>query len=535
MPEDFLCLEQLKKHWAEQNIQPYPHQIRTVDRVVNEMGGRALLADEVGLGKTFEAGMILKEYQLRGLACRILILTPASLVNQWYLELTTKFQIDAYVNYYPGCWSYADCTIASIDTAKRDEHARDILQMEYDLLIVDEAHKLKNERTQNFRLVKDIKAKFLLLLTATPIQNDLKELFNLISLLRPALLGSYRGFKSKFIKDRCVPKNPLELRELLNQVMVRNDRKNINISLPTREVQLYPLQLTSEEQDFYESVTGLVRREYLRRVSARQNILNLITLQREICSSTFAAEETLQKMKSDQPADSSWREQLEELCLMALNIKYNQKYGTVREILKAELAHPGSKVIIFTEFLATQEYIYRRLREEGYATLIFNGHFSPHEKHLVLQKFAESGQVLVSTESGGEGLNMQFCNVIINYDLPWNPMRVEQRIGRIHRLGQTKIVQIYNLCTKDTIEELILHLMHKKINMFREVIGSLELVLHKLETDKSFESRIMDIIMQADSREKMNQKIDELGSSLEKTRVGLERRTEAENALWGAY
>ena len=250
------------------------------------MQGQAILADEVGLGKTIEAGLILKEYLLRGLVKKVLILTPANLLWQWYHELYEKFDISPGIQRTEWDWSYSDILIASLDTAKREPHASHILGIPYDLLIIDEAHKLKNSSTLSYRFVNAVQKKYCLMLTATPIQNDLKELYNLIGLIKPGQLGSYRSFKSRFIQDKRTPKNPQELKELLSQVMVRNRRDEGTVQFTQRIVHPIIVSLTSKEHELYNRVTQFVRARGRR--SGLQNILPLITLQREVCS-TFMA------------------------------------------------------------------------------------------------------------------------------------------------------------------------------------------------------------------------------------------------------
>src|SRR5699024_4669138 len=174
-----------------------PHQINTAKKAIEKMNGRAILADEVGLGKTIEAGLILKEYMIRGIVNNALILVPASLVSQWVHELNTKFYIPA-VAFRKGIgWDYNNIIVSSLDTAKRSPHREEILKKEYDFVLIDEAHKLKNHQTKNFNFIRSLNKKYCLLLTATPIQNDLLELFNLISILKPGLLGDFTSFKKK--------------------------------------------------------------------------------------------------------------------------------------------------------------------------------------------------------------------------------------------------------------------------------------------------------------------------------------------------
>ncbi|NMA99939.1 MAG: DEAD/DEAH box helicase [Firmicutes bacterium] len=496
-----LALEHLKERWELTGVVPYPHQIETAERVVHEMQGQAILADEVGLGKTIEAGLILKEYILRGLAKKVLILTPASLLWQWYHELYEKFGIVAGIQRTRWDWEYSDILIASLDTAKREPHASIITNIVYDVLIIDEAHKLKNDNTASYRFVNSIQKKYCLMLTATPVQNDLKELYNLIGLLKPGQLGSFRSFKHRFMEDKRTPKNPLELRELLDQVMIRNRRDEGTVQFTQRIVHPIIVSLTPKEREIYEQVTNFVKDSGKR--TGLQNILPLITLQREVCSSFLATALTLEKMMANmQPEDL---ERAASLLKSLAQVKQNSKCDALEKLV----AQLDDKIIIFTEYKASQEYIRYRLEKAGYNTLAFDGSLSRGKKQWIRYMFQKEAQVLVSTESGGEGLNFQFCNQVVNFDLPWNPMRLEQRIGRVHRLGQTRDVQIFNLITKDTIEEHIMYLLHQKINMFETIIGELDAILLHLKLGKTFESELMEIFLAHEQQDEIRERLDD--------------------------
>src|SRR5690554_5575229 len=259
--DELLIIPNLKDRWQQVGLVPYDHQINTVKRVIGEMRGRAILADEVGLGKTIEAGMLIKEYMLRGLIKKALILTPASLCRQWAAELSQKFQLYAVIPRHEFEWTKYDLVVASIDTAKQQKNQDELQKIYFDLVVVDEAHKLKNPATQNWQFVNSLRKKFFLLLTATPLQNNLKELFNLISLLRPGQLGSYKSFRRRFVQDKRVVKNQEELRNLLGQVMIRN-RRGPQIALPPRKVATMPLTPSAEEVELYQAVSNFVRTEY---------------------------------------------------------------------------------------------------------------------------------------------------------------------------------------------------------------------------------------------------------------------------------
>jgi len=497
-----LALEHLKERWQQAGVIPYEHQIKTAERVIHSMHGQAILADEVGLGKTVEAGLILKEYLLRGLVKKVLILTPANLIWQWYQELYEKFGIAAGIQRTRWDWEYANVLIASIDTAKREPHAYIIAGIVYDLLIVDEAHKLKNSSTASYRLVNSIQKKYCLMLTATPVQNDLKELYNLIGLIKPGQLGSYQTFKKRFMAAKRTPKNPAELRRILDQVMIRNRREEGEIRFTKRIVHPLIVTLGPKEQEIYKRVTEFIKARGRR--TGLGNMLPLITLQREVCSTFLATALTLEKMlvglSQDELAEAA------ALLKDLAEVKQNSKCDALERLV----AQFRDKAIIFTEYKASQEYIRYRLEKAGYRTLAFDGSLSRGQKQYVRHLFQKDAQFLVSTESGGEGLNFQFCNLVVNFDLPWNPMRLEQRIGRVHRLGQTRDVHIYNLITKGTVEEHIMYLLHQKINMFESIIGELDAILLHLNLGSSFESEIMKIFLEHEETEQIRRQLDQL-------------------------
>lgn len=509
--EDLLVLTHLEEYWRQTGVIPYPHQIETVKKVISQMRGRAILADEVGLGKTIEAGMILKEYLLRGLVKRFLILTPAALCRQWAAELQDKFTIGTLLARREYDWNHYDCLLASIDTAKKEANRKEILAGYFDMVIVDEAHKLKSTGTQNWQFVNSIQKKYFLLLTATPLQNDLKELFNLITLLKPGQLGSYRHFKQKYTKDKRTPQNAPELKNLLGEVMIRN-KHGANMGFTKRHVQNIPVTPNDLEKTLYEQVTAFIRKGFQGGPKGL-GALPLLTLQREICSSTFAAVLTLFKLSQAIDENSVSQEEAAALFSLTQTVKDNSKMKVVEELVRKT----PEKVIIFTEFLATQSYLRTRLEQAGILTLAFDGSLSANKKEFVKYEFKERPgyRVMVCTESGGEGINLQFCNTMINYDLPWNPMRLEQRIGRIHRLGQTRDVFIYNLYTQNTVEEHLIRLLSEKVKMFEMVIGECERVISKLSIGKSFEARIMDLIVNSASHETLHQGFAQLGREIE--------------------
>jgi SNF2 family DNA or RNA helicase len=489
------------------DLTPLPHQLEVARQVVENMNGKAILADEVGLGKTIEAGLILKEYMIRGLVKKVLILVPASLVTQWEIELNTKFYIPAVAQRKAYVWEQCDVVVSSIDTAKRNPHRDIIFSLDYDLIIIDEAHKLKNSKTKNYEFVQSLKKKFCLLLTATPIQNRISEIFNLVSLLKPGHLGNESAFYEKYKKDSRSLDDNAHLKELVNKVMIRNRRADTGIEWTKRHVETIPIEFTREERDLYESVTGL--RGEGEWVNSSQ--FSVMTLQREACSSREAVFYTLRNMAGRQEVPSAmFQEQIQFLAGKVEKVQRNSKAEKALELIKGI----DDKVIIFTEYRATQLYLQWFLKQHGISSVPFRGGFKRGKKDWMRELFKNNVQVLIATEAGGEGINLQFCNHIINYDLPWNPMRLEQRIGRIHRLGQEKDVMIYNFAVKDTVEEHILKLLYEKIHLFEKVIGELDDILAKLDFG-SIEDHLTDIFGRSASEGEMRIKMENLNSMIQ--------------------
>jgi SNF2 family DNA or RNA helicase len=512
----------------ELNIAHYDYQINTALEALRRMRGQVLLADEVGLGKTIEAGMIAKELIERNLARTILILTPASLVGQWQDEMLVKFGEHFIAPEKADDWR-ASKIIASIDLAKRKEAAAIILSREFDLLIVDEAHRLKHRGTIGFKFVNQIKKKYVLLLTATPLHNDLTELYSLITILKPGLFGTIRSFKRKFMSkdDPRLPNNEDQLKHLLQDVMIRNRRDKVGINLPPRRAAIYHMDLSENERELYREVTNYVREEFRQDSQFEAHALSLITLQREVCSSPQATRHTLQNfLRRHYP--EKIKERLSYFIQLCDAVPVSRKSLATVEILRKF----PEKTIVFVEFIDTMKQLKTELEREGLSVELFHGGLAGTQaRRHAIDSFRSTKDVLISTQAGGEGLNLQFCRQVINYDLPWNPMRVEQRIGRVHRLGQDREVFVFNLSVHDTIEARILELLANKIRMFELVIGELDMILGDIETDKSFEQKLVDIFLRSDSDEAMKKQFERFGSELQHARKHFDRVRENQDML----
>ena len=507
----------------------YEHQLAAALRALNDMRGQALLADEVGLGKTIEAGIVLKELVVRGLARRVLVLTPAALVVQWREELLHKFGEPFHIASKPEDWDQPK-VVGSLALAKRAAHAEHILQHRYDLLIIDEAHHLKSRSTVGYKFVNQIQKKYVLLLTATPVHNNLTELYSLVTILKPGLLGTVRAFKRHFVSDQDArrPNNPGQLKALLAEVMIRNRRRTVGVRLPSRRAAVYHMDFGPEEQLLYDRVTGFVRQQFRREEADQHHMLSLTTLQRELCSSPAATRSTLAKMAQRQSYSQPTRRSLEAFVDHCDRIPEPRKLLALCEILER---FPG-RTIVFTEFLGTMACIQSRLKDMGGPVVVFHGGMGLAQRRKAIDTLkASPDAVMVSTQAGGEGLNFQFCHQIVNYDLPWNPMRVEQRIGRVHRLGQQHEVSIFNLSVRGTVESRLLDLLVNKIRMFELVIGELDLILGAMDEGKTFDRIVADIYVKAADETEVDKGFQDLGERLTEARRRYERVKETESAL----
>jgi len=605
---------------AVQDVIPYPHQLATVTAVLRQMRGRALLCDEVGLGKTVEAGLVLMEYLLRGLVRRVLILTPSSLLYQWQEEMAQKFNLDFVIGEAPEfkeagptAWTRFDRIIASLSQAKRGPHLEEIQRVAFDMVIVDEAHYLRHRDTRAWKLINGLDKRYILLLTATPVQNDLEELFNLITLLKPGQLQTVNEFRKRYVTrgDRLQPRNVDELRRLVGQVMVRNRRSTVGIAFTQRHAHTVRVDPTAGELDLRRLVSGLVRELYpaisssqaagpmadeeteesgpipldegvqlklgLERTFSRSgpgtphprlepggtdsllarappflkagpstaslggtagtggapgrssglSRLVLKTLQMELGSSPAAVAPTLERLLSrSTPAPLIRR--LGEILELARTIGPTAKLTALLQTLHS--LPRDDKVLIFTRYRATLRWLRQQL--EGWPVALYHGGLNAREKDEAVEQFRSESRIMLSTDVGGEGRNLQFCHLLVNFDLPWNPMRIEQRIGRLSRIGQQHDVYIFNLSSAGSIEDHLLEVLDRRINLFELVVGELDLILGRLEDERDLEDIIMELVATSSSDEEVGQRIEELGERLHGVKDDYERVKALDDALF---
>jgi SNF2 family DNA or RNA helicase len=441
----------------------------------------------VGLGKTIEAGLVLKELLTRGMVKRFLVLTVPSLVDQWEEELSDKFGLATATTNQAAArgdsqrfWRENTGIIASLHTLKQPAQLEIARQEHWDMLVVDEAHYLRNRESQAWQAVDALPRQFLLLLTATPVQNSLEELYNLVTLLQPGQLPSPKEFRARFIdpKRPRQPREPEELRRLLGQVMIRNTRANAGLRLPPRRAETVLFEPEAAERGFWERWETEFRARLAQLSPGQASLWGRLVLQ-AAGSSPTAWRQALKKFP-DQEAALAWSAQA------PLETSWRRKCD-----LLAPLARVEGGVVIFTQFLETQAALAEELRREGVQAFVINGATPPPDRQPITESFHRQGGALLLTRSGTEGRNLQFSHRLANFDLPWNPMEIEQRIGRLHRLGQQQPVRIYNFVQAGTLQEHLLHLLQEKLNLFELVVGETGLVLGERFSSDEFAEEVL--------------------------------------------
>ncbi|OBW63498.1 MAG: helicase [Dehalococcoides mccartyi] len=551
----------------ESSVIPLPHQIRALSRAMSSNRIRYLLADEVGLGKTIEAGLILRELKLRGLVKRILIVTPKGLVLQWIDEMQTRFQ-EEFRFFMPSefmvyrniarednIWRNFNQIICSIDSVKPIDsrkgwstdqiaaynHDRfdDLISAGWDLIIVDEAHRLggSTDQVARFKLGQGLAeaAPYLLLLSGTPHQGKTDSFHRILTLLDDDAFPESSGVQ----KERVLP-----------YVIRTEKRKSIGTNgeplFQPRVVTTEPVQWAGKHKEqrlLYDAVTLYVRKGYNQARKEKKTHIGflLLLIQRLVASSTnaiyFTLERRLDALRQPEEqlslfpmvSEEDWsemdgQEQLDTLLKSRILAMQNER-KEVEFLLEAaqrtmksgpdikaealldwiyklqqEEGNPELKVLIFTEFVPTQEMLRNFLTERGFSVVCLNGSMDLNERKNIQKAFSLDTRILISTEAGGEGLNLQFCHIVVNYDLPWNPMRIEQRIGRVDRIGQKHPVRGLNLIIKDTVEYRVREVLEKKLAVILEEFGVDKTgdVLDTAEAEAIFDDLFQQVIIEPD-------------------------------------
>jgi superfamily II DNA or RNA helicase len=516
---------------------PLPHQIRVLRKAVSQDRVRFLLADEVGLGKTIEAGLIARELKLRGLVRRILVISPKGLVKQWLAEMRTHFgedfrhllpsEFDALRKVLPtdNIWRACDQVVCSLDSVKPMESRRgwtpeeiaeynkvrfdDLVGAGWDLIIVDEAHRMggSTDLVARHQLGLGLAeaAPYLLLLSATPHQGKTDAFHRLLTLLDKQAFPAIESVTRERVR-------PYVIRTEKRQAV---DAEGKPLFLP-RFTQLVPVSWTGhdDQRQLYDAVTTYVRHGYDQAIRQKKQHLGFLMLlmQRLVTSSTRSIASAMRKrlavlkgtdatMIQQQPMSVEDFEEMDGQDQMdnALRLLRDGIQNEVEEVgallrlaeqveargpdAKAEallaLIHerqreegdPDLKVLVFTEFVPTQQMLAEFFAARGISAVTLNGSMDMEERQRVQVAFSKDARLLISTDAGGEGLNLQFCHVVVNFDIPWNPMRLEQRIGRVDRIGQKHPVRASNFVFEDTVEYRVREVLEEKLAVILEDFG----------------------------------------------------------------
>ncbi len=549
--EDLLCLPTLA------GVQRFEYQVETARKILRRLNGRALLCDEVGLGKTIEAGMVMKELLLRGLAQSVLVVVPAGLVGQWRAEMQEKFGLE-FTDWStkPAIDAPANgpfLRISSIALARHERNFDALTSQHWDLVVVDEAHHLRRRTTRSWAFVNALHKRYLLLLSATPVHNNLMELYEMVTLVKPGLLGTPADFRRKFIADKQSRSThqPDALRVLLSDVMVRNTRSHADVALPRRFATTFVLEPNAQEAAAYRCASDYARHAYPNASTTTRRWLQhllgcagsgpraladiaLRRLERIPLELTedIAAVEAEAFPDAPDPARSSDTESELRLLRSVADAALAASQSSKADRLLQLLAGSEEQMIIFCRYRATLTELSERLSQAGTGFVVHHGGLSRPDKDSAIARFRDGVPVLLSTESGGEGRNIQFCRTIVNYDLPWDPMSIEQRIGRVHRIGQTRDVFVFNLALAGTIEEEMLRVLEEKIHLFELIVGEVDSILGHLDRREDFADIVLDLWVRASGDDDRRERFTAFGKELDLARSSYEQEKSLGDSLF---
>jgi len=327
--------------------------------------------------------------------------------------------------------------------------------------------------------------------------------------------------------DPTDPQNRGKLKELLGQVMIRNTRALARLDIPPRFAQTIKVDSDKHEKELYERISALVQN--INKTDGTGHKLLLKNLLEEAGSSPRALSLTLSRVLAKKELLFEQEKEIRAINNLCRSLDHTRKNRLLLKLIKSS---PG-KTIIFVKYLGTLDHISDFLSWQGIPHALFHGSMDNRKKDEQIKNFREDKEILVTTEIGGEGRNLQFCHQMVNYDLPWNPMKIEQRIGRIHRIGQEKEVMIYNLCATGSVEDYILEVLDKKINMFEMVIGEIDMIMGRVKGEQEFSGMVYDIWVNSSSEKERKKSFDQLASGLKRSKTLYEKTKELDEKLFG--
>ena len=580
-----------------------PHQIGAFIEAIDALQiGGMILADEVGLGKTIEAGLVLR-YCIQNGYKNILLVMPSSLRKQWQIELIEKFRIDAKIldSSNINDFTFEDnynCNVVICSYAFASNKASHLSSIKWELVVFDEAHKLRNVHKTNVKMAKRVRTLTKgipkLMLTATPLQNTIYDLYGLVSFIDERIFLDKKTFGAKYIKEQ----NFTSLKKHIQPVLYRTLRKDVSeyISYRNRICITIDFQLTPQEAILYALVSDYLKRDIIYAIpSSNRNLVTMI-IRKLLASSSYAVHDTFKVLKERlislrestfeqsiensldefmdfidddfDEAEGGQQDQLysrddvnqfvqheieivENIILQSESIKRNAKCEALFKAIEVAFEKQNAlgienKIVVFTESVRTQEFLYNELKTKGYLEddiLLFNGSLNDKHtreiykawkalnnggtfnsrsveiKHAVVEYFRKYSKILIVTDAGSEGLNLQFCNTVVNYDLPWNPQKIEQRIGRCHRYGQKNDVIVMNLLnTENAADNRVYEILSSKLKLFDGMFGTSDEALGLLESGTGFEKRVLEIYQSCQTVGQFNKEFNKLEKEFEKKR-----------------
>ncbi|MFC1742368.1 DEAD/DEAH box helicase [Candidatus Riflebacteria bacterium] len=514
---------------------PIKHQQKLVYKVIKEMSGRAILADEAGLGKNVEALQILMEYYTRDLAKKILILTPAALAFKWQEELKTKAGLDSVNHFEIEDWTRHDIVVSSMDTAKSTKNREELQKIEFDIVIIDEAHRLKNPSTKNWKFVNTLSSKFMLFLTASPIHTDLMDLYNLVTIIKPGLLKTSAYFKDNFIASstkKTLLKNKEDFKALTDQVIVRTMRSETEIPFPRGQARNEAVDMSPTEKDIYKSIRNFVWEN----IESVPEVVKGSMLNREVFLSLLeVAGISLHTLKTqiEEILKGHVREDLKAGLIIIKKKLLNLKEDTKLERLIKILSNMKEKAALFFLDPPTLDRVSRDLLLRRFHIFVSQNELPEKEKDRIFQTFSriKNGYLLVD-KAAGNGRSYGDTKVLINYDIPWSPIEMEQRIGRVFNIANQQKLEIINLFWTGSVEDILVNNAYKPTRLFEIIPGELETLMMCIKGRKSLEQILLDSIAFAKTEDDFHKKFGELDKYLEKIYKDFQGVTELQNKIF---
>jgi hypothetical protein len=553
---------------VKKEVVAYKHQIEEARRIVEQFLGSSVVVHEVGLGKTLTAILILCELLFRDPGLTSLILVPTNLRKQWIEELAKCRDVEVYLGRNLKEVSSQPNVLMAIDTAKEQRWEKILAKRTWGLVIVDEGHILRNDDTVRYRFVYSLRSRYRILLTATPVHNSAYDIFHQVNIVRPGLLGRKAVFAEAHMNGERQVADPEDLRARLKKAVSQMRRENTGLAFPSRDIEHVLVTRRSKlERELYDDVLsvlrGIYRRSlgsaaYIRRPSGKEQgiasiVLVAILVLRELASHPLAALKTLSeslvkrvaaiaKVTRDATDLEALQKALERIANRYAKVEWGEgSHSKTDRLIKdlPRLVKAHGRVIVYVEFRETQKVIIERLQsKKGRAALppktdiiSYHGALSLADKDHQIDRFkAHPHACFVSTDAGGQGLNLQKGHVVVNFDFPWNPMRVEQRIGRVDRLRQKapKVI-IKNFITKGTIEQYVYDTLREKLKVCDDVLGHLMPQIFKLRgIQEKYCSEddllgIGQIILSSENEKDLEQKFKSLDDDLDENLSHRER------------